>query len=80
MGPVSFVMVLIGCSQNAQCAPITTLPVAYNSRTSCLEARGEILAGSGDMGYANVRAECRVSVPASASGGLVPSGGVSDLS
>jgi hypothetical protein len=79
MGPVSFVMVLIGCSQSAQCAPITTLPVAYNSRNSCLEARSEILAASGDMGYKSVRAECRVSVPAS-SGGLVPTGGVSELS
>lgn len=65
MGAVSFVMVLIGCSQNAaQCESIATLPVAYASIASCYAARSEILSASGDLGYGSVRAECRAAVPA----------------
>ena len=65
--PVSFVMVLIGCSQNAaQCESIATLPVAYATMESCRAARSEILSASGDLGYPDVRAECRAAVPAAA--------------
>jgi len=67
MGPVSFVMVLIGCGQGtSECKPIATLPVAYESHASCLAARPEILTASGDLGFARVEAECRSSIPASA--------------
>lgn len=60
MGPVSFVMVLMGCgSGQVSCAPIATLPVAYASEASCLQSRGEILRASGDLGYGRVVAECR---------------------
>ena len=68
MGPVSFVMVLMGCGQNAlECERIATLPVAYQSQASCLAARPEILAASTDLGFARVEAECRSAAPASAS-------------
>ena len=60
MGVAPFVMVLIGCSQGASsCAPIATMPVAYASEASCLDARADILSLSSGLGYARVIAECR---------------------
>ena len=49
MGPSSFIMVLIGCAQGQQCAPIATLPVAYRNEALCLAARGDIVAASSDL-------------------------------
>jgi hypothetical protein len=68
MSPMSVVMVLIGCSQNAsQCESVATLPMAYASMSSCLAARSEILSVTSDLGYASVRAECRTAIPAASS-------------
>ena len=59
LGPVSFVMVVIGCSQAEQCAPVMTLPVAYRSEASCLADRGDIVSALTGDGLARVFAECR---------------------
>ncbi len=60
MGPSTFIMVLIGCAQATdQCAPIATLPIAYRSGVSCLDARAGMVAATGDLGYARIIAECR---------------------
>ena len=59
MGPSSFIMVLIGCAPGAQCAPIATMPVAYRSQTTCLDARAEIVAATAGLGYGKITAECR---------------------
>ena len=59
MGPASFIMVLIGCANGQECAPVMTLPVAYQSESSCLAARGEIVAASDGLGFDRVFAECR---------------------
>lgn len=59
LGPASFVMVLIGCTQGQQCSPIMTLPVAYRSESSCLAARFDIIEASSDLGYDRLVAECR---------------------
>ena len=56
-------MVLIGCAQGQQCAPITTLPVAYANEAGCLDARAEIVAASSDLGFDRVIAECRRQPP-----------------
>lgn len=59
MDAIPFVMVLIGCAPNAtSCEPIATLPVAYASEASCLDARSEILSVSGKLGYSRVIAKC----------------------
>jgi len=59
MGPGSFVMVLIGCAQGQQCAPVMTMPIAYRSEASCLAERADILAASEGLGYDRLFAECR---------------------
>ena len=59
MGPASFIMVLIGCANGQECAQVMTLPVAYQSESSCLAARSEIVAASEGLGYDRVFAECR---------------------
>lgn len=53
-------MVLIGCAQGGQqCSPIATLPIAYRSAASCMDARSDMVAATADLGYARVIAECR---------------------
>jgi len=53
-------MILVGCTNGGtQCAPISTLPVAYQSEVSCLAARAEIIAASAGLGYDKVIANCR---------------------
>ena len=65
MGPTSFIMTLIGCTTGGhQCAPIATLPVAYQSEVSCLAARADIVAASSGLGYDRVIANCRRQGPA----------------
>ena len=60
MGPSSFIMILMGCTNGAhQCAPIATMPVAYQSEASCIAARADIVAASGGLGYDRVIANCR---------------------
>ena len=59
MGPASFVMVLIGCAQGQTCAPVMTLPVAYQNRASCLADRADMVAAIAGQGYDRVIAECR---------------------
>ena len=55
-----FFMVLLGCaSGGSQCEPVTTLPMAYASQSSCLIARADILAATGNLGFDSVRAECK---------------------
>jgi hypothetical protein len=56
-------MVLSGCAQGQNCAPIATLPVAYRSEASCLAARGDIVAASAELGFDRVIAECRPHAP-----------------
>lgn len=55
----AFIMVLIGCGQGQACAPVMTLPVAYQSKASCLADRGDMVAAISDQGYGRVIAECR---------------------
>jgi hypothetical protein len=59
LGPASFVMILIGCSQGEQCAPVMTLPVAYRTEASCLADRTAMIAATGSLGHGRVFAECR---------------------
>lgn len=60
MGPSSFIMILLGCTNGGQCAPISTLPVAYQSEALCLADRADIVAASSGFGYDRVIADCRM--------------------
>ena len=60
MGPVSFIMTLVGCTNGGvQCAPIATMPVAYQSEASCSAARADIIAATSGLGYDRIIADCR---------------------
>jgi hypothetical protein len=57
VGTTPFIMVLISCAQpGGQCEPVTTMPVAYASQSSCQAAKSEILSSIGGDGMI---AECR---------------------
>ena len=51
-----FIMVLLGCGTDVACEPVATLPVAYESRESCMASRSEILGALDDR---SMIAECR---------------------
>lgn len=58
-------MILLGCTNGGnQCAPISTLPVAYQSEALCLAARADMVAASTGLGYERVIADCRSQGPA----------------
>lgn len=58
-------MILVGCTNGGtQCAPIATMPVAYQSEVSCLAARADIVAVSAGLGYDRVIANCHRKGPA----------------
>jgi len=59
VGPAPFIMILIGCADGAECAPVMTLPVAFQSEASCLDARSEMVAAGEGLGYDRLFAECR---------------------
>jgi hypothetical protein len=53
-------MILLGCTDGGiQCAPISTLPVAYQSEALCLAARADMVAATTGLGYGRVIADCR---------------------
>ena len=59
-------MILLGCTNGGnQCAPISTLPVAYQSEALCLAARADMVAASTGLGYDRVVANCRRQDPVS---------------
>lgn len=51
-----FIMVLLGCASPTACTPVATLPVAYQTRESCMASRSEILDALADK---TMVAECR---------------------
>ena len=60
MGSATFIMVVLGCGQPADaCTPLGTMPVAYASEGSCIEARSDIVSLHSGLGFARVIAECR---------------------
>jgi hypothetical protein len=59
LGPASFIMVLIGCTQGQDCNPVMTLPIAYQSEASCLSDRSGMVSAIAGRGYDRVFAECR---------------------
>ena len=58
MGPVSFVMVVLGCAQGDTCRPVMTMPAAYQTEQACMADRGDIVDALSTPGVRLV-AECR---------------------
>jgi hypothetical protein len=59
VGPGTFVMVLIGCTQGRTCEPVVTLPISYRTESQCIAERAEIVAATEGHGYDRLFAECR---------------------
>ena len=59
MGPVVFVMAILGCGEaDTACQPVTTLPTRYESRAACDAATEDMLARQDDILFPVVVAQC----------------------
>jgi len=67
MGPVAYVIAILGCADgSAACTTVQMMPAHYASEASCSAATGAALAQSTDFDFPTIVAECRAvsSVPA----------------
>jgi hypothetical protein len=60
MGPVIYVMAILGCGEAADaCEPVATLPVRYESAAQCNAATEDAIQQHSDVLFPVVVAECR---------------------
>lgn len=60
MGPVAYVIAILGCADgSAACTPVATMPARYESQASCSAATGAALAQSTSFDFPTIVAECR---------------------
>jgi hypothetical protein len=60
MGPVVYVMAILGCGESADlCEPVATVPARYESQEACSAATEAAIQRHSDILYPVVVAECR---------------------
>lgn len=60
MGPVSYVIAILGCADGAAaCQQVAVAPARYESAASCEAATGNVLAGSTDFDFPTIVAKCQ---------------------
>lgn len=60
MGPVSYVIAILGCADGgAACQQVALAPARYESAAACEAATGNVLAGSTDFDFPTIVARCR---------------------
>jgi hypothetical protein len=60
MGPVLFVMAILGCNEgDAACEQVRMVPASYQSETDCMRATSIELARATDVEFPSVVAQCR---------------------
>ena len=60
MGPVSYVIAILGCADGgAACQQVAVAPARYESAAACQAATGDVLAGSTDFDFPTLVARCR---------------------
>lgn len=60
MGPVSYVIAILGCADGgASCQQVAVAPARYESAAACEAATGNVLAGSTDFDFPTMVARCR---------------------
>jgi hypothetical protein len=60
MGPVSYVIAIMGCVDGgAACQQVAVAPARYESASACEAATGDVLAGSTDFDFPTLVARCR---------------------
>ena len=69
MGAGYFIIAILGCADgSANCTPVATAPVRYETQAQCAAAIDATLADSNNFDFPTLVAECRqVRAPASAS-------------
>jgi hypothetical protein len=70
MGPVSYVIAILGCADgSASCQQVALMPSRYESQAVCSAATGSALAASTEFDFPTIVAECRAArSPAAAAG------------
>jgi acyl-CoA synthetase (AMP-forming)/AMP-acid ligase II len=68
MGPMGFVIAILGCADGgAGCQTVATLSTRYENAAQCSSARGAALDANSDLDFPTLIAECRRSAhPAAA--------------
>jgi hypothetical protein len=60
MGPISYVIAIMGCADGgAACQQVSVAPSRYESAAACQAATGDVLAGSTDFDFPTIVARCR---------------------
>lgn len=60
MGPVSFIIAIMGCADGgASCQQVAIAPVRYESAAACEAATANVLAGSTDLDFPTLVARCQ---------------------
>jgi hypothetical protein len=60
MGPILFVMAILGCGEgDSDCQPVRVAPQHYTSEAACMAATGAELARTEDLLFPSVVAQCR---------------------
>jgi hypothetical protein len=60
MGPVSYVIAIMGCADNgAACQQLALAPARYESAAACEAASGDVLAASTNFDFPTLLARCR---------------------
>jgi hypothetical protein len=64
MGPVSFVIAIMGCADGVSaCQPVATMPARYESQAACQAATTDVLAANSDFDFPTIVAQCRAAKP-----------------
>ena len=60
MGPVSFVIAILGCADGgSSCTPVATLPTQYQSAAECSAATAKALEENNNFDFPSLIARCR---------------------
>lgn len=73
MGPVAYVIAILGCADGSTvCQPVATVPVQYETQAACSAATGSALAANSDFDFPTLVAECRTTRAVPAAEGKEP--------
>ena len=60
MGPVAYVIAILGCADGATaCQQVATVPARFESQAACQAATGDALANSSEFDFPTIVAQCR---------------------
>lgn len=60
MGPGSFIIAILGCSDGATaCTPVMTVPTRFESESACAAAAPDVLVANSNFDFPSLLAQCR---------------------